>query len=489
MKRLFFGINVLVGVIFLYIMVIGLFSCSKKSTKPPDRNPTINFNMDILPILQARCNTSGCHSGATPADSAGGLVFPDFESMRQTVRKKMAADPSEKTIIPSNADSSHLVQNIRRQLQPFMPPDTFPPLTQLEIGKIAAWINQGAKGPNGEPFLAFDQGKIYVANSSDGTVDIIDPLINFKVGSIGTAPSGTPPSVVQTHHLVVSPDKKFVYVTNSWSLGDLVKIDAVGDSVLGRVRAGYQPADIVISPDGQFVYTTDYTLGLSASTIAVVRKFRASTMSLVDTFPVGRAPHGVAVSKDGSLVLAPGQLSDDCWFIFPSTGTINRVRLSESVTNNPFNPSYVAQYEPFGVIFSKTDSLAYVSCSKNNQIRIINTNTQLVEDIDSIVLSSTLGKSPYMMTLNAMGDTLYAACRGSNTVAVIDLTSKIAAYIPVGEFAHAPALAKTKNRLYVACEGNHTDPYKVYVIDTSANMVVDSIDVGRYPNGIAVLEP
>ncbi len=480
MNRLSLGLKIFLGIILSYALAVSLFSCGKKSTQP--KSQPINFNADILPILQARCNTSGCHNSA---DSAGGLVFSGFESMRQTVGKKTT--PDKPLVIPYNSDSSHLVLTIRRLRPSFMPPSSA--LSQLEIDKFAAWIQQGAKDPSGKKFPTFEQGKLYVANSSDGTVDVVDLSTNYKVDSIYTAPSGVPPTVVQTHHLVVSPDKKFAYVTNSWSLGDLVKIDAVGDSVLVRVRAGYQPADVVTSPDGQFVYTTDYTLGLPASTVAVVRKFNTSTMSLVDTFPVGRAPHGVAISKDGSLVLAPGQLSDDCWFILPSNGTIIRLKLSQTVTNNPFSAAYVTQYEPFGIIFSQNDSLAYVSCSKNNQIRIINTNSQLVDDIDSIVLSSTLGKNPYMMTLSSAADTLYVACRGSNTVAVIELSSKITSYVPVGLMAHATALAKTKDLLYVTCEGNHTDPYKVYVIDTSTESVVDSIDVGRYPNGIAVLEP
>jgi YVTN family beta-propeller protein len=93
-----------------------------------------------------------------------------------------------------------------------------------------------------------------------------------------------------------------------------------------------------------------------------------------------------------------------------------------------------------------------------------------------------------MLALSSSGDTLFAACWGGSTVAAIELSTKTDGYIPVGFQAHAPALV-ADSLLYVTCEGNHVNPYKVYVVNTITKTVVDSIDVGRYPNGIAVLRP
>lgn len=488
MNRFSIGLKTFVGILLLYALIIVISSCGKKATQP--KNQSDDFSANVLPILQARCNTSGCHNSA---DKAGGLVFSSFESMRQTVGKKTS--PDKPLVIPYNPDRSHLVLTIRRLKQSYMPPSST--LLQGEIDKIVAWINQGAKGPGSKKFPTFEQGKLYVANSSDGRVDIVDLSMNYKVDSIITA-GGYLPSTVQTHHIVVSPDKKFIYVTNSWAFGDVVKIDATADTIINRVRAGYQPADIVISSDGQFVYTTDYNnLGTSTS---VVRKFNTSTMSLADTFPVAKAPHGVAISKDGSLVLAPSQNSDDCWFIYPAFDSTCRVRLSGGVHKNyqGFIDNY---YAPFGIILSKNDSLAYISCPgtpsvPNHQIRVLDVKKPCAafpkdteQVVDSIVLDPVQGKNPYMMALSPTSDTLYVACWGSKTVAIIDLLSKTAIYVVVGPFAHAPALAKGGSFLYVTCEGDHNFPYKVFVINTGTQTVVDSITVGRYPNGIGVLEP
>ncbi len=469
----------------LYLSALVLSSCGKKPPQPKPPGGGADFTADVLPILQARCNTSGCHGGQTAADTAGGLVFSSFDTMRQTVGNRNTwAKP---LVIPGNSDSSHLVLTIRRLRQSFMPPASA--LPQSEIKTISDWIQQGAKGPGGKKFPTYAQGKVYVANSSDGRVDVIDLSVNYKVDSISMVVPGELPGVVQTHHIVASPDKKFIYVTNAWAFGHIIKIDAEADTVIGRVRAGYQPADIVVSPDGQFVYTTDYNLGVPGT--SVVRKTNTQTMTVVKTFSVGQAPHGIAISKDGNLVLAASQWSDDCWFIYPNGDSTFRLTLSDGINPNPATTSRF--YGPFGIVFSKNDSLAFISCidstasHRNHQIRIVEVKSRTV--VDSIVLSPIDGLAPYVLALSPTGDTLYAACWGSNTVAVVNLISKSAAYITVGQRPHAPAFDKIGGFLYVTCEGDHVNPYKVYVMNPQTNSVVDSITVGRYPNGISFMEP
>lgn len=403
--------------------------------------------------------------------------------MRQTVGQK--TNWAKPLIIPGNPDSSHLVLTIRQSRSTIMPPSPLPALPDTEVNKIADWIKQGAKGPGGKKFPTYREGKLYVVNSADGRVDVIDLSTNYKVDSISTVLSGENPTIVQTHHIAVSPDKKNIYVTNAWAFGHIVKIDADADSVISRVRAGYQPSDIVISPDGQFVYTTDYNLGIPGT--SVVRKTNTQTMTVVVTFSVSRAPHGIAISRNGQLVLTPGELSSDCWFIYPDGDSLFRLKLWPGAANPVVAPDSV--YRPFGILFSKNDGLAFISCIKNNQIRMVNAFTRSPADIDSILLDPVTGKNPYMLALTDDGNTLYAACWGSNTVAVIDLlTDSVSSYIPVGLLPHAPALV-ADSLLYVTCEGNHVTPYKVYVVNTITKTVVDSIDVGRYPNGIAVLKP
>ena len=465
----------------VYFSLWAALSCGKKkSTEPNPENPAIDFNTEILPILQNRCNISGCHGGQTTADTAAGLVFSSFETMRQTAGQKTSW--TKPLVIPGNPDSSHLVLTIRQSRPSVMPPSPLSPLSSTETNKIADWIKQGARGPGGKKFPTYREGKLYVANAGDGRLDIIDLSTNYRVDSISVTAAGENPSIVQTHHIAVSPDKKFIYVTNAWAFGHIIKIDAQTDVVLSRARAGFQPADIVVSPDGQYVYTTDFTSGLNV--LSVVRQFNAQTLALVDTFPVGQAPHGIAISMDGGLVLTPSQVSDDCWFIYQAADSSLRLKLSPGVPQNPLMQS--SYYGPMGVVFSSGDSVAYISGTNRRQICVINVNDRTVED--SIVLSPSSGNGPLMMAKSLDGGTLYAACLNSATLAMINLLTKDTTYIRIGEKAHAPALV-ADSLVYVTCEGNHVTPYKVYVVNTISNTVVDSIDVGRYPNGIAVIKP
>jgi YVTN family beta-propeller protein len=480
-----FRIKVSLVVVALNISFLTLLSCGKKkSTEPQPGGSTIDFNAEILPILQTRCNTSGCHGGQAVGDSGSGLVFSSFESMRQTVGQK--TNWAKPLIIPGNPDSSHLVLTIRQTRLPVMPPTPLPALSQTEINKISDWIKQGARGVGGKKFPTYREGKLYVANSSDGRVDVVDLSMNYRTDSILTAPVGTPATVVQTHHIVASPDKNYIYVTNAWGQGDVVKIDTQTDTVVARVRAGYQPADIVITPDGQYLHLSNYNQNsaIFPNPNSTIRKINAQTMSPtdVDTFIVGRAPHGIGISSDGKMVVTPGEESDDLWLVYPDSGQKATVRL-------PLRPGASFNnlvYKPFAVVLSSNDSLAYVSCTKNNQIRMIDVKSGVV--VDSILLGQTSGNAPLMLALDPNGNKLYVSCLGAGTLAIIDLTSKDTSFVRVGQKAHAPAVV-SDSLVYVTCEGNHVTPYKVYVVNTISKTVVDSIDVGRYPNGIAVLRP
>lgn len=467
----------------LYGSFWAALSCGKKkSTEPEPGNPSIDFNAEILPILQARCNTAGCHGGQTPSDTAGGLVFSSFDAMRQSIGQKTSW--TKPLIIPGNPDSSHLILTIRQSRPSIMPPSPLPSLDTAEVKKIADWIKQGAKGPGGKKFPTYREGKLYAANSNDGRVDVIDLSTNYRSDFILTYEGSENPSSVQTHHITVSPDKKFIYVTNAWAVGHIIKIGTETDSVLVRARAGFQPADIVISPSGEYVYLSNYNQNsqFSFNPNSTVWRIDAQTIGLVDTFIVGRAPHGVGISKDGKLVLSPGEESDDLWFVYPDSGpnAIFRLPLWPGASFNNL------VYKPFAVVLSPDDSLAYVSCTKDNKILIIDTDSRT--RTDSIVLDPTEGKGPLMLAASADGNTLYAPCLLSNTLAVIDVVTKAQTYIPIGLKPHAP-MPVADSLVYVTCEGNHVTPYKVYVVNTITQTVVDSIDVGRFPNGIAVLKP
>lgn len=98
----------------------------------------VDFNRDIAPILQSYC--VGCH---TADDSEGGL---DLESHA----KLIAGGESGLAITPGESSSSRMLLMVTGKMDPVMPPEGEERLSEREIELLTAWIDQGAKGPEGD---------------------------------------------------------------------------------------------------------------------------------------------------------------------------------------------------------------------------------------------------------------------------------------------------------------------------------------------------
>lgn len=97
----------------------------------------VDYANDVFPILETYC--LGCH---TEDDSQGGFVMETHATM-------MAGGESGPAITPGVASSSRLFMMAAGKLEPVMPPDDMDGPTPEELEILAAWIDDGAKGPDG----------------------------------------------------------------------------------------------------------------------------------------------------------------------------------------------------------------------------------------------------------------------------------------------------------------------------------------------------
>ncbi|MEM7235012.1 MAG: c-type cytochrome domain-containing protein, partial [Planctomycetota bacterium] len=115
--------------------------------KPKKREETrklkIDFRHDIAPVLSRSC--AACHSGGKPK---GGFLVTDRNSFIQ------GGESGDPAIRVGESTASQLIQLIgggRSDLE--MPPrkarKKYPALSDEEVAKIRAWIDQGAKWPEG----------------------------------------------------------------------------------------------------------------------------------------------------------------------------------------------------------------------------------------------------------------------------------------------------------------------------------------------------
>jgi ankyrin repeat protein len=114
-----------------------------RATKASPALQKVNFEKQIKPLLERSC--LACHSGERPR---GLLRVDSRDALVKGGESGMAA------ITPGHSEQSLLVDYISSlDAEPEMPPTAvrarFPKLSQDEVARLRAWIDQGADWPNG----------------------------------------------------------------------------------------------------------------------------------------------------------------------------------------------------------------------------------------------------------------------------------------------------------------------------------------------------
>ena len=113
------------------VMLIG-FPGQRARAAVPD------YNKQVAPILKKYC--AGCHNDA---DAEGKLSLESFFSLQR-------GGKSGAVLLAGNGKSSRLVRLVTGQAQPVMPPMDHERPGEAEIAILKAWIDGGAKGPDGQ---------------------------------------------------------------------------------------------------------------------------------------------------------------------------------------------------------------------------------------------------------------------------------------------------------------------------------------------------
>ncbi|MGW3269814.1 Ig-like domain repeat protein, partial [Streptomyces sp. NPDC001056] len=125
---------------------------------------------------------------------------------------------------------------------------------------------------------------VYVTNSGDGTVSVIDTGTQTVTNTItvGSSPFG----------VAVTPDGSQVYVANNGD-GTVSVIDTATETVTNTITVGSAPVGVAVSPDGTHVYVTNN----SDNTVSVIN---AAGQTVIGSIGVGSAPFGIAITPDGT---------------------------------------------------------------------------------------------------------------------------------------------------------------------------------------------
>jgi 6-phosphogluconolactonase (cycloisomerase 2 family) len=192
-----------------------------------------------------------------------------------------------------------------------------------------------AMAPNGRTLYAGSQGTSRVTPFSVGRDGRLTRLASVPSG--GTNPRG----------VAVSPDGRFVYVTNGLrdpavpgTLSIFVVTDGGGLKLLKSIEIGRFGAGITISPDGRFLYAdsqaTNQIRGYRRSTDGLLTELRGSP------FTSPNDPEGIIITPDSGHVYAaatgqmpdgtPGGAGNVQAFKVQPAGTLGPARLLEAGT-------------------------------------------------------------------------------------------------------------------------------------------------------------
>jgi YVTN family beta-propeller protein len=298
--------------------------------------------------------------------------------------------------------------------------------------------------------------RIYVTNSDDNKITVIDPATNKVVDEIAVSPN--------PHGIVASPDGSRFYVSSeSKDLLDVV--DRKTSKVIHKIPLGTRPNNVAITRDSKRVYICIR----GESWVDIV-----DTVSLekVKSVPVGKGPHNVYATPDGQFMVATSMGENKLTFIntkreepefsiatggvprplvidADASGLIQRLFVqlsnlhgfavidyaSRKITDKILLPDAPPGARPLipetfshGIAIAPNHKTLWVNSLLDNSVSVF--SLPQLQHITTI----PVGRGPDWMVFTPDGTRCYISNAGSNTVSAIDVASmKQLLQIPVGK--------------------------------------------------------
>ena len=285
------------------------------------------------------------------------------------------------------------------------------PVTNKVVGEIAGIeVNHGAA-------VAPDGSRFYITNEAESTLDVADARTLKVTKHI--------PLTNHPNNVAVSKDGRRVYVAIAAGAGAVDVIDTASLTRVKSIRTEGGIHNTYVTPDGQFVVAGS----IPGRKINVIDQKTEEVVWTVPT-PEGVRPMAFDTNPDGSTKRIFVQLSGFNGFITVDFATHKvadtikapEVPAAERVTEGlQGSPSHGLAVSPDGKML----------CSLSK----MNTRVYMYSLPDLKLLGETkVGHHPDWLTFTPDGKRVYVANAGSNSVSVVDVTTrKELMQIPVGQ--------------------------------------------------------
>ncbi len=291
---------------------------------------------------------------------------------------------------------------------------------------------------------------VYVANSGDGTVSVINSSTNAVIGAI---PVGGEPVDV-----AITPDGRYAWVVDA-SGNSVSVIDTKTRSVVqGPIAVGLAPRGIAITPNGGRAYVANS----GDETVTVLNT--GSFAPVGEPIPVGKEPDGVAISPDGGTA-----------FVAQRGGEISIIDTNTAQVVGTIDDSF----GPSRITIAPGGDRAFVTNHLADTVTAFNPASHNV-----IGTPIPVGNEPTGIATLPDGSFVYAASAVDGTLTQVDPSIDLPVGAPL-EFPGATGLAFTPDGLrgFVADGTGST----VSLLDTKRNAGAGAITVGSKPVAVAVV--
>jgi len=296
-----------------------------------------------------------------------------------------------------------------------------------------------------------------------------------------------PTEINGPHGIVVSPDKKFIYVTVGHGRpdGSVWKLKAGTDEVLRYKSLGLFPATVDISSDGEFLYAANANFhgDMVPSSISVVATGEMIEMKRITTCTM---PHGSRVNPQGTKQYSACMMDDMLAEVDTQTFEVSRHFLLSAGKEMGMAGAPHAQMKmgeltcvPTWAQPSNDGSEIYVACNKSNEIVAVDFASW------KVARRFAAGTGVYNFAMTKDGR-LVATNKRGQSVSVFDPKSgKELARIPTKRKVVHGAVVSPDNRfVFISVEGIGSDPGTLEAIDLESLKTVATLDLPPQAAGV-----
>ena len=330
-------------------------------------------------------------------------------------------------------------------------------------------VTDPIKVGDGSRDIAYDpvNKRMYVSNSQDGTVSIINTTTYKVIGNPITVGKGF-------YGIAYDPGNRRMYMSN-FDDDTVYVIDTTTNTVVGNpITVGERPSGIA---NDDSVNKRMYVSNFDDDTVSVISIISNKVMGSIK---VGKGFYGIAYDLENKRIYVTN----------PSDNTVSVIdtTTNQVVDTNPNTPAQIdpikVGHEPNYIAYDLVNGSMYVTNFDDNTVSVINTTTYKVVDTNpntpSVIDPIKVGNKPVGIAYDSVNKRMYVSNYYENTVSVINTTTnKVIDTNPntpqidpirVGDGPFDIAHDTVNKRMYVTNFGDDS----VSVIDTTTNKVIDT---------------